>query len=94
MREFAEQMPEPRRPVPRRCWPRTRSSCTACAASRAVDEQTLLDLGVTGPLLRATGNSWDLRKAAPYSSYEDFEFKIPVGTTGDNWDRFAVRARR
>jgi NADH-quinone oxidoreductase subunit D len=57
----------------------------------AVDEQTLLDLGVTGPLLRATGNSWDLRKAAPYSSYEQFDFKIPVGTTGDNWDRFAVR---
>jgi NADH-quinone oxidoreductase subunit D len=57
----------------------------------AVDEQTLLDLGVTGPLLRATGNSWDLRKAAPYSSYEAFDFKIPVGTTGDNWDRFAVR---
>jgi NADH-quinone oxidoreductase subunit D len=57
----------------------------------AVDEQTLLDLGVTGPLLRATGNSWDLRKAAPYSGYENFDFKIPVGTTGDNWDRFAVR---
>jgi NADH-quinone oxidoreductase subunit D len=57
----------------------------------AVDEETLLALGVTGPLLRATGNSWDLRKAAPYSSYEAFDFKIPVGTTGDNWDRFAVR---
>jgi NADH-quinone oxidoreductase subunit D len=57
----------------------------------AVDEETLLGLGVTGPLLRATGNSWDLRKAAPYSGYENFDFKIPVGTTGDNWDRFAVR---
>jgi NADH-quinone oxidoreductase subunit D len=57
----------------------------------AVDEQTLLSLGVTGPLLRATGNPWDLRKAAPYSSYDQFDFKIPVGTTGDNWDRFAVR---
>ena len=45
-----------------------------------LDEQTLLDLGVTGPLLRATGNPWDLRKAMPYCSYEDFEFKIPVGT--------------
>jgi NADH-quinone oxidoreductase subunit D len=58
----------------------------------AVDEETLLGLGVTGPLLRATGNSWDLRKAAPYSGYENFDFKIPVGTIGDNWDRFAVRA--
>jgi NADH-quinone oxidoreductase subunit D len=57
----------------------------------ALDEQTLLDLGVTGPLLRAAGNPWDLRKATPYSSYEDFQFKIPVGTRGDNWDRFAVR---
>jgi NADH-quinone oxidoreductase subunit D len=57
----------------------------------AVDEQTLLDLGVTGPLLRASGNPWDLRKAAPYSSYEDFEFKIPVGTVGDNYDRYRVR---
>jgi NADH-quinone oxidoreductase subunit D len=57
----------------------------------AVDEQTLLDLGVTGPLLRATGNPWDLRKAAPYSSYDHFEFKIPVGTVGDNYDRYRVR---
>jgi NADH-quinone oxidoreductase subunit D len=56
-----------------------------------VDEQTMLDLGVTGPLLRATGNPWDLRKAAPYSSYDHFEFKIPVGTVGDNWDRLNVR---
>jgi NADH-quinone oxidoreductase subunit D len=56
-----------------------------------VDEKTLLDLGVTGPLLRATGNPWDLRKAAPYCSYEDFRFRIPVGTTGDNYDRYRVR---
>src|SRR5947208_12697357 len=56
-----------------------------------VSEETLLDLGVTGPLLRATGNPWDLRKAAPYCSYEDFDFKIPVGTIGDNYDRYRVR---
>ncbi len=56
-----------------------------------VDEQTMLGLGVTGPLLRATGNPWDLRKAAPYSSYDHFQFKIPVGTVGDNWDRLNVR---
>ncbi|HXQ00645.1 MAG TPA: NADH-quinone oxidoreductase subunit D, partial [Solirubrobacteraceae bacterium] len=42
-----------------------------------LDEATLLALGVTGPLLRASGNPWDLRKAEPYSSYEDFAFKIP-----------------
>ena len=56
-----------------------------------LDADTLLSLGVTGPLLRAAGNPWDLRKAAPYSSYDDFQFKIPVGTVGDNYDRFAVR---
>jgi len=57
----------------------------------AVDADTLLSHGVTGPLLRAAGNPWDLRKAAPYSSYEDFNFKIPVGTVGDNYDRYRVR---
>ncbi len=55
------------------------------------DVQTLLDHGVTGPLLRAAGNPWDLRKAAPYSSYDHFDFKIPVGTVGDNYDRYRVR---
>jgi NADH-quinone oxidoreductase subunit D len=56
-----------------------------------VPADRLLELGVTGPLLRAAGIPWDLRKAAPYSSYEDFDFKIPVGTVGDNYDRYAVR---
>lgn len=56
-----------------------------------LSEEDLLALGVTGPLLRAAGNPWDLRKASPYCSYEDFDFKIPVGTEGDNWDRMAVR---
>jgi NADH-quinone oxidoreductase subunit D len=56
-----------------------------------LDEETLLGLGVTGPLLRAAGNPWDLRKAQPYSSYDHFDFKIPVGTVGDNYDRYRVR---
>jgi NADH-quinone oxidoreductase subunit D len=58
-----------------------------------LDEETLLGLGVTGPLLRAAGNPWDLRKAMPYSSYDEFDFKIPVGTVGDNYDRYAVRVQ-
>ncbi|HEV2770420.1 MAG TPA: NADH dehydrogenase (quinone) subunit D [Solirubrobacteraceae bacterium] len=56
-----------------------------------LDAETLLSHGVTGPLLRAAGNPWDLRKAMPYSSYEDFDFAVAVGTEGDNYDRFAVR---
>ena len=51
----------------------------------------LLELGVTGPLLRAAGHPWDLRKAMPYSSYDHFDFKLPVGSVGDNYDRFFVR---
>jgi NADH-quinone oxidoreductase subunit D len=53
--------------------------------------ETLLELGVTGPLLRAAGHPWDLRKAMPDSGYENFDFKVPVGTVGDNYDRFRVR---
>jgi NADH-quinone oxidoreductase subunit D len=56
-----------------------------------VPESRLLELGVTGPLLRAAGNPWDLRKAAPYCSYEDFDFKVPIGTVGDCYDRYRVR---
>jgi NADH-quinone oxidoreductase subunit D len=56
-----------------------------------LSQEELLALGVTGPLLRAAGYPWDMRKAMPYSSYEDFAFKIPVGTVGDNYDRFFVR---
>jgi NADH-quinone oxidoreductase subunit D len=57
----------------------------------SLDAGRLLEWGVTGPLLRAAGNPWDLRKAEPYCSYADFDFKIPVGTVGDNYDRFNVR---
>jgi len=56
-----------------------------------VSEERLLELGVMGPLLRAAGNPWDLRKASPYCSYEQFDFRIPVGTVGDCYDRYRVR---
>jgi NADH-quinone oxidoreductase subunit D len=56
-----------------------------------VPVERLLELGVTGPLLRAAGHPWDLRKATPYSSYDQFDFDVPVGTVGDNYDRFRVR---
>jgi NADH-quinone oxidoreductase subunit D len=57
----------------------------------ALPADELLALGVTGPLLRAAGHPWDMRKATPYCSYEDFDFKVPIGTKGDNYDRFFVR---
>ena len=50
-----------------------------------------LELGASGPIARASGVAWDLRKSAPYSSYEDFDFLIPVGSRGDVYDRFLVR---
>ncbi len=50
-----------------------------------------LNYGFTGPNLRAAGVDYDVRVHAPYSSYEDFEFNIPVGKTGDSYDRFLVR---
>ena len=53
--------------------------------------ETALKYSVTGPNLRAAGVDYDLRVAQPYSSYEDFDFEIPVGATGDNYDRFMVR---
>src|SRR5512146_2592862 len=48
-------------------------------------------LGVTGPVLRASGVKWDLRKAQPYSHYEKFDFEIPIGLNGDTYDRYIVR---
>ncbi|MDQ7029013.1 MAG: NADH dehydrogenase (quinone) subunit D [Ardenticatenia bacterium] len=56
-----------------------------------IDTATALSLSVTGPILRATGLEWDLRKAMPYSVYPEFEFDVPVGAHGDVYDRYRVR---
>jgi NADH-quinone oxidoreductase subunit D len=50
-----------------------------------------IELGVTGPMLRAAGVKWDIRKAIPYENYADFEFDIPTGKNGDTYDRYLVR---
>jgi NADH-quinone oxidoreductase subunit D len=49
------------------------------------------EFGVTGPVLRAAGLQWDLRRAQPYSGYEKYEFDIPTGMAGDTYDRYLVR---
>jgi NADH-quinone oxidoreductase subunit D len=48
-------------------------------------------MGVTGPVLRASGVKWDLRKAQPYAAYDQYEFEIPTRATGDTYDRYVVR---
>jgi NADH-quinone oxidoreductase subunit D len=53
--------------------------------------ERLLELGVTGPMIRAAGVQWDIRKSEPYSSYEKFDFNIPVQQEGDVFARFRVR---
>ncbi len=60
--------------------------------------ETAVNYGVTGPMLRASGLKWDLRKNDPYSIYDRFDFDIPVGkgemgTVGDSWDRYFVRVQ-
>jgi NADH-quinone oxidoreductase subunit D len=57
----------------------------------ALDVTGCLALGVTGPVLRATGLGWDLRKMMPYCGYQDYEFEVPTATTGDVWGRYQVR---
>mgnify|MGYP000257924464 CR=1 FL=1 len=61
-----------------------------CDVAPLTAEQAI-EWSITGPLLRACGVNYDVRKAFPYSCYEEFEFEVPLGTKGDNYDRFLVR---
>jgi NADH-quinone oxidoreductase subunit D len=56
-----------------------------------ISAKDAIALGVTGPVLRASGVKWDLRKAQPYANYKNFDFDIPVGQNGDTYDRYIVR---
>ncbi|MDU1889170.1 MAG: NADH dehydrogenase (quinone) subunit D [Dysgonomonas sp.] len=58
----------------------------------AISAEKAIGYGFTGPNLRATGVDYDVRVANPYSSYEDFDFIVPVGESGDTYDRWCVRA--
>ena len=56
-----------------------------------VDADRAINLGLTGPMLRGSGVAWDLRKTQPYEVYDRMDFDIPVGKTGDCYDRYLVR---
>ena len=56
-----------------------------------LDAATALQYGVTGPMLRASGVNWDLRKARPYMGYDQYDFNVPVRTEGDTFARYIVR---
>jgi NADH-quinone oxidoreductase subunit D len=56
-----------------------------------LDSATALSYGVTGPMLRASGVNWDLRKSRPYMGYEQYDFNVPVLTEGDTYARYLVR---
>jgi NADH-quinone oxidoreductase subunit D len=70
---------------------RNRIFMDRCIGAGPISAERALNYSFTGPNLRAAGVDYDVRVAQPYSSYEDFDFKIPVGTTGDVYDRFMVR---
>ncbi len=70
---------------------RNRIFLDRCVKTGVISQESALDWGFTGPCLRATGVPYDVRKAHPYFVYDRFDFDIPIGTNGDNYDRYAVR---
>jgi NADH-quinone oxidoreductase subunit D len=70
---------------------RNRIFMDRCINIGGISAERAMSYGFTGPNLRAAGVDYDVRIASPYSSYEDFKFDIPVGKSGDVYDRFCVR---
>lgn len=70
---------------------RNRIFMDRCINVGPIGAERALNYGFTGPNLRAAGVDYDVRVMNPYSSYQDFEFDIPLGTAGDTYDRFCVR---
>jgi NADH-quinone oxidoreductase subunit D len=70
---------------------RNRIFMDRCIGAGPINAERALSYGFTGPNLRAAGVDYDVRVTSPYSSYEEYDFKIPLGTTGDVYDRFMVR---
>ncbi len=70
---------------------RNRIFMDRCINVGAISAERAISYGFTGPNLRAAGVDYDVRVMSPYSSYEDFKFTVPVGKTGDTYDRYCVR---
>jgi NADH-quinone oxidoreductase subunit D len=70
---------------------RNRIFVDRCRNTGKVTAADAIDLGFTGPCLRASGVAYDIRKAAPYLVYDRLDFDVPVGTNGDNFDRYLMR---
>lgn len=70
---------------------RNRIFMDRCIGAGPISAERALNWSFTGPNLRASGVDYDVRVHSPYSSYEDFDFKIPVGSAGDVYDRYLVR---
>jgi len=70
---------------------RNRIFMDRCIGAGPISAERALNYSFTGPNLRASGVDYDVRVHSPYSSYDDFEFSIPVGATGDVYDRYLVR---
>ncbi len=62
-----------------------------CQGTGKISREDAIELGFTGPCLRATGEPYDVRKAFPYLVYDRLDFDVPVGTNGDNFDRYLMR---
>lgn len=56
-----------------------------------MSKEDIIDLGLSGPLIRAAGLDWDVRKTEPYSGYENYDFEVPIAMNSDVYDRFLVR---
>jgi NADH-quinone oxidoreductase subunit D len=70
---------------------RNRIVIDRCRGTGVISRADAIDYGFTGPCLRASGEPYDVRKASPYLVYDRLDFEVPVGTNGDNFDRYLVR---
>lgn len=90
VREFLDWMPKRMREYRKACLENA-LFVSRCRDVAAYTQQEAIDWAVTGPGLRATGVNFDLRKARPYSGYENYEFEVPLGNRGDVYDRTVLR---